>query len=59
MMAVANRLPEASAKLEIAESRVDYLFSVADAVDVSAFHIVGESYGGTIALMAGLTRPAA
>jgi pimeloyl-ACP methyl ester carboxylesterase len=40
-----------------AESRVDDLLSVADSVDVSAFHVVGESYGGTIALMEGLRAP--
>ena len=40
-----------------AESRVDDLLSVADAVDASAFHVVGESDGGTIALLAGLRAP--
>jgi pimeloyl-ACP methyl ester carboxylesterase len=40
-----------------AENRVDDVLSVADAVDASAFHVVGESYGGTIALMTGHRAP--
>lgn len=40
-----------------AAARVDDLFAVADAAGAERFHVVGESYGGTIALMSALRAP--
>ncbi|MCB4805581.1 pimeloyl-ACP methyl ester carboxylesterase [Methylobacterium brachiatum] len=40
-----------------APSRVDDVLALADAVKARTFHLVGESYGGTIALMVALRAP--
>lgn len=40
-----------------ASSRVADVLALADAVDAPTIHLVGESYGGTIALMVGLRAP--
>ncbi len=39
------------------EARVRDILALADAVGAERFHLVGESYGGTVALLAGLTAP--
>ncbi len=48
--------PSKDAPLSL-ELLVDDLFAVADAAGVERFHLVGESIGGTIALLAALKRP--
>ncbi|MBI1396057.1 MAG: alpha/beta fold hydrolase [Betaproteobacteria bacterium] len=48
--------PPADAPLTL-ELLAQDLFRVADAADVGQFHLVGESIGGTIALLAALDRP--
>jgi pimeloyl-ACP methyl ester carboxylesterase len=42
-----------------ARSRVADLLALADAINAPTFHLVGESYGGTIALMVALDAPSA
>jgi pimeloyl-ACP methyl ester carboxylesterase len=46
--------PDATLSLDLL---ADDVFRVADAVGVDRFHLVGESIGGTIALLAALERP--
>ena len=48
--------PDAGAPLDL-DMLVDDLFAVADAAGVGRFHLVGESIGGTLALLAGLRAP--
>lgn len=49
--------PDGTAADWSAASRVDDLMALADAVGASRFHLVGESYGGTVAMMAALAAP--
>lgn len=46
--------PDAPLSLDLL---VDDLFAIADAAGVERFHLVGESIGGTLALLAGLRAP--
>jgi pimeloyl-ACP methyl ester carboxylesterase len=38
-------------------ARVEDLIALADQLDIADFHLVGESYGGTVAMMAALQAP--
>jgi len=50
----AHPAPGAALSLDLL---VDDLFAVADAAGVQRFHLVGESIGGTLALLASLRAP--